>query len=102
MKKKEWSVWSKLRPKLREVYRFSPNRRFAIKAAEAEKGWFVCPLCAVRFPIQMAEVDHDPQLGSFTSYEELADWVKRLFEGSVRVICKICHKKVTAQQRKKK
>lgn len=92
---------------MRAVWMYSPQHREAIKKITQKdpelggKG-FECCICKKEWPIQMATVDHDPPLGSFDSWETFADWSRRLFEGKVRVIDKICHKEVTAKQRKYK
>ena len=106
-KSKQYNLWGRLRTSMRDVWRYSPSHKEAInkvKQKDPELGGygFTCPLCKHDYPIQMAAVDHDPPLGSFDSWETFGDWTRRLFEGDVRVICKhICHKQVTAQQRKK-
>ncbi len=107
MAKSKWNLWVKLRSALRDIYRYSPMRREAIKAAScalaASDGvGFVCPLCEREWPLQMADVDHIEPCGSLLSAEDLPRFFARLMYGKVRVICKICHKKVTAAQRRKK
>ncbi len=101
MAKSKWNLWVKVRSALRDIYRYSPMRREAIKFASRE-GLFTCPLCTVAWPIQMADVDHIEPCGSLLSAEDLPGFFDRLMNGKVRVICKLCHKKVTAAQRRKK
>jgi hypothetical protein len=50
----------------------------------------------------MAEVDHDPALGTFDDWHNVESFIDRMFYGPQRAICKLCHKKVTAEQRRKK
>ena len=104
--KKQFNVFGKIRTALRGIYRYSPMRREAVKAAtqkDPEQGsFFVCPLCKKQWPVQMIDVDHQPQCGSLQKWEDLTQFAVQLFEGPVRVICKICHKKVTKTQRTKK
>ncbi len=108
MAKSKWNLWVKLRSALRDIYRYSPMRREAIKLAstltDPELGGkgFVCMLCTRTYPIQMADVDHIEPCGSLLSAEDLPRFFARLMYGKVRVICKICHKKHTASQRRKK
>lgn len=99
--KKPWNVFAKLRPKLREIYRFSPMRREAIKAV-VQDGTFKCAICQKVWPKELAEVDHEPPLGSFNTFKELSEWANSLFYGPVQVVDKMCHKKKSATQRRKK
>lgn len=98
---KEYNLWSKLRSAMRAVWRYSPSHREALKKVIVAS-FFDCPMCGERHHKAMASVDHNPQLGSFNSWETFGDWTQRLFEGNVRVLCKICHASVTKAQRKKK
>jgi hypothetical protein len=109
-KKKEYNLFQKIRAALRDIYRYSPMRREAIKAVTQERAgnkYFRCPLCLNDMYIQMAEVDHEPSLGPLNSWGHDKEcgvemWIWRLFYGPVQVICKICHRKKTAEQRRKK
>ena len=104
--KKPYNVFNKIRAALRDIWRYSPHHRGAIKAAtqvDPENGkFFDCPVCEQQWPIELATVDHQPPCGSLLSFEDLEPFTRRLFTGSVRVICKMCHKKVTAAQRRNK
>jgi hypothetical protein len=109
-KKKEYNVFNKIRAALRDIWRYSPQHREAIKLATAvDVGggkYFCCPICTTNWPIELATVDHQPPLGALTHWGgdndfSLGMWAHSLFYGPVRVICKPCHKKVTASQRKK-
>lgn len=104
MAKSKWNLWVKVRSALRDIYRYSPMRREAIRAAEHQmtRGFFDCPLCLACWPMQMADVDHITACGSLLCAEDLPGFFDRLMNGKVRVICKLCHKKVTAAQRRKK
>ncbi len=111
MAKSKWNLWVKVRSALRDIYRYSPMRREAIKTAVtnfhfadpmAGPAMFLCSLCDKDWPVQMADVDHIEPCGSLLSAEDLPGFFDRLMNGKVRVICKLCHKKVTASQRKKK
>lgn len=108
MAKSKWNLWVKVRSALRDIYRYSPMRREAIKAAstltDPELGGkgFVCPLCTRDYPIQMADVDHIDPCGSLLDIDDLQGFFLRLMYGPVRVICKLCHKEVTAAQRGKR
>jgi hypothetical protein len=84
----------KLRSALRNVWQYDPLRKAVIKAAiiaiPGVKDGFMCPLCQKGWPIQLATVDHEPELGSFT-LSTIGDWTHRLFYGPQRAICKPCH-----------
>ena len=98
---KKWNVYTKLRSAIREVWRFSPQRRQALKDAMLN-GKFHCPICGQEYDKWCADVDHMVPCGSFTSFEEAPMFLFRMFEGSLRVICKSCHKEVTKEQRRAK
>jgi len=99
-KAKEFNLLGKIRSTMRDIWRYSPSHRNALKAAN-HNGEFQCPLCAKTQTIYLATVDHIPPVGSFT-LPELGEWAEKLFYGPTRVICKPCHKGVTAAQRRKK
>jgi len=93
----------KLRSALRNVWQYDPLRKAVISAVtikdpENGKG-FNCPICGHDWPIALATVDHEPELGSFT-LETIGDWVHRLFYGPQRAICKPCHAKKPKGKRK--
>lgn len=105
-KKKVYNLWGKLRSATRAVWMYSPHHREAlskvlVKDPKNGNYFFDCPLCGTNWHKAMAAVDHNPAVGSFDSWDTYADWCKRLFEGPVRVIDKICHKNITNAQRKK-
>lgn len=108
MAKSKWNLWVKVRSALRDIYRYSPMRREAIKAVMFKHPGFsggpgfVCPICEVDWPGAMADVDHITACGSLLCAEDLPGFFDRLMNGKVRVICKLCHKKVTAAQRRKR
>lgn len=97
---------TKLRSALRGVWQYDPLRKAVITAAglaypavtQTGQKIFKCPMCKKVWPIQLATVDHEPELGSFTM-GTIGDWVNRLFYGPQRAVCKPCHLK---KPRKKK
>ena len=104
--KKPKSLEVKLRSAIRLIWSRSAERRAILKAAtiddpENGKG-FNCPICGRDWPVQMAEIDHDPALGKFDDWHNVESFIDRMFYGPQRAICKLCHKKVTAEQRRKK
>ena len=102
MAKKPKTLETKLRSAIRLIWSRSSERRAILKAVQSEDGYFRCPLCSVSWPMQMAEVDHIPALGTFDDWHKVEDYINRMFYGPQRAICKLCHKKVTAEQRGKK
>lgn len=104
--KKAKSLETKLRSAIRLIWSRSAERRSVVKLASYKDVdgmvMFRCPICAKPWPIQMAEVDHEPPLGTFDNWRDVESFIDRMFYGPQRVVCKNCHKKKTAEQRKKK
>lgn len=106
MAKKVKNPMSRFRSAIRLIWSRSAERKALIKAAidETAKGpdkYFDCPICHHAWPLGLATVDHNPQLGALNSIDELSDFTRRMFYGPQRVLCQMCHKKVTASQRKR-
>lgn len=103
--KKAKTLEVKLRSAIRLIWSRSTERRAILKAAEIKGPYgikdFHCPICGRDWPIQMAEVDHEPPIGTLESWRDTVKFIEKMFFGPQRAICKICHKKKTAQQRKK-
>jgi hypothetical protein len=103
MAKKAKSLETKLRSALRLLWSRSAERRIVLKEATVDiKGikTFTCPLCHTVWPIQMAEVDHIESLGTLELLK-LTEWVQKLFYSPQRAICKLCHRKKSADDRRK-
>jgi len=98
---KDHKRWLKLRAAIRNVWQYDHARKAVIDAASRpseipgrqKQKVFRCPLCLDIWPIELATVDHEPELGGFSSWEEFFNWVRRCFTGPQRVICKPCHKR---------
>jgi len=102
--KKPKSLETKLRSAIRLIWSRSKERREILKAASHERDaiqQFVCPVCLKYWPLQMAEVDHEPPIGTLESWKDTAKFIEKMFFGPQRAICKLCHKKKTALQRRK-
>lgn len=105
--KKAKTLEVKLRSALRLIWSRSAERRAILKAAQYTAGHtthyyaFKCPVCSVEYPIQMAEVDHEPPIGTLASWRDTVTFLEKMFYGPQRAICKLCHKTKTAQQRRK-
>lgn len=109
MTKKAKTLEVKLRSAIRLIWSRSAERRAILKQAEKDfyladhmdkTGYFKCPICAKEWPIQMAEVDHEPPVGPLPHWRGTVSFIEAMFFGPQQVICKICHKKKTARQRK--
>lgn len=107
--KKAKTLEVKLRSAIRLIWSRSAERRAILKAAQTEhdsdgtgeKGFFECPECKRHWPIQMAEVDHEPPIGTLVSWRDTVNFIDKMFYGPQRALCKLCHKKKTAAQRRK-
>ena len=104
--KKAKSLETKLRSAIRLIWSRSAERREIIKqATQLHKDWgkcFVCDECGKQWPLGMAEVDHNPAIGTLESWKNTSKFIERMFFGPQRVVDKLCHKKITAEQRRKK
>ena len=111
----EWSTakfWGFIRSALRsKMSRWPPKIEAKKKARRKYQGpnkqqkWeYQCAHCAEWFMDKETEVNHKIECGSLKSYEDLPGFVERLFcgEDGFEVLCKPCHKEVTASQRKAK
>jgi hypothetical protein len=106
MAKKPKTLETKLRSAIRLIWSRSAERRAIIKAAtiddpENGKG-FTCPLCGRDWPIWAGEVDHEPPVGTLERWQDVAEFIRKMFFGPQRLVCKTCHKKRTAEQRRRK
>lgn len=102
--KKPKSLETKLRSAIRLIWSRSKERREILKTATRDSGGikaFTCPICEKHWPIQMAEVDHEPPIGTLESWKDTAKFIEKMFFGPQRAICKLCHKLKTAYQRRK-
>jgi hypothetical protein len=102
--KKPKTLETKLRSAIRLIWSRSKERREILKHETLDMAYkaFRCPICDKIWPIQMAEVDHEPPIGTLESWKDTAKFIEKMFFGPQRAICKLCHKKKTAEQRRKK
>ena len=120
----EWTTsrfWSFIRGALRAKFRSWPEKYTAKAAASYREAegvyktgrhagetkyitYFKCAVCANKFRDKDVEVDHIIPAGSLKCKEDLPDFVDRMFCSAehLRVVCKPCHKEITAAERKKK
>lgn len=104
-KKKIKNPMKPWRSACRLIWSRSAERKAIIKASlipDLVPPSFDCKACRIRYPIQMADVDHEPSIGQLDSLQEIQSFINRLYYGPQQVLCKICHAKKTKEQRKKK
>lgn len=65
---------------------------------------YKCAECNNNFKGKDVQVDHIKPAGSLKDYEDLPRFVENLFceADNLQIMCKPCHKKKTAEERKKK
>lgn len=65
---------------------------------------YECAKCGKNYKQKEIEVDHIIACGSLKEYSDLPKFVSTLFceSDNLRVVCKPCHKKITAKERAKK
>jgi len=107
MAKKPKTLEVKLRSALRLIWSRSGERRAVLKAAtfvDPLRGdkVFSCAICTGVWPLWAAEVDHEPPIGSLEDWRDVTGFIQRMFFGPQRAVCKPCHRKKTAEQRRKK
>ena len=95
-------VWSKCPVKIV----FMQSNRFRIpspRGGNYKPVWgAVCELCEETFQQKDLQVDHGEEVGSLKDFEDLAGFTKRLLapaEGTLRFVCKPCHKIHSHSQR---
>ena len=61
-----------------------------------------CAICKELFPLKGVVVDHVVQVGTLKGYDDLPNFVRRLFCGkdNLQVVCKKCHKKKNKEEKK--
>jgi 5-methylcytosine-specific restriction endonuclease McrA len=109
-----WSearYFSFIRSNLRRAWSKYPVKYAAKKAVELPndgrydkrtKKMYPCSECGEIFKGSEVEVDHILPAGSLKTYQDLPGFVERLFceIDNLRVVCKPCHKEITAKERK--
>ena len=104
--------WQYLRSILRRAFLRYPTRvqcitsnRIPYEGDNKRRKWSaICELCSGEFKLSEVQVDHIEPCGSLLGVDDVGSFILRLFCGveGLRVVCKPCHKQVTALQRKKK
>jgi hypothetical protein len=79
--------------------------RVPYKGPNKKVKWlYRCAITGELFQMKEVEVDHIVPCGSLRSFDDLPGFAQRLFceKDGLRVVSKEAHKKITAEQRKKK
>lgn len=105
--KKPKTLETKLRSAIRLIWSRSSERRAILTAAKQENPkdgsiGFICPICKHFWPIWAAEVDHEPPIGTLDNWQEVGEFIRKMFYGPQQAVCKECHKLKTAAQRRKR
>lgn len=109
-----WSTsrfWSFIRSALRAAWsRYPPKYQVLDLASrpyvgpdKRQKKEFQCALCSKWHKRTNVEVDHIIPAGKLSCYADLPGFVERLFTSldKLRVLCKPCHKDITAEEKKR-
>lgn len=100
--KKPKTLESKLYGAIRLIWSRSKERKAIITNALDENKEFLCSGCNKKWGAWAADVDHEPPIGGLQNWRDTVEFIDRLFNGPQRPLCKPCHKRKTAEQRKKK
>jgi 5-methylcytosine-specific restriction endonuclease McrA len=108
----ESRYWTFIRSALRQAWSKYPvkyqvlndNRRPFTGEDKRTKWEYQCAECEKWFKSKEVQVDHIESAGSLKSYEDLPDFVRRLFceADNLQVMCKPCHKTKTQEERKRR
>jgi 5-methylcytosine-specific restriction endonuclease McrA len=109
----EWSnskFWAFIRSGLRAKWSRYPVKYAVLDKAKMKaknnpraKWEYACAVCKKHFIQKDIEVDHLIPCGSLRGIEDLGGFVERLFCGEqhLQIVCKPCHKLITAEERKR-
>lgn len=108
----QWTTakfWGFIRSALRTAWTRWPPKYEVVKEAsipykgkdKRRKFSYRCNICRATFPRKEVEVDHIEPCGSLREYEDLPEFVARLFVGreKLQVVCKKCHREKTNDSR---
>jgi 5-methylcytosine-specific restriction endonuclease McrA len=104
----EAKYWGAIRSALRTGMRFyKPKTDLLLKNRKPcknkgrQKWEYTCESCKQKFKSTDVQVDHIVPAGSLKSYEDLPEFVERLYcgEDNLQVLCKPCHRIKTNHER---
>lgn len=102
--------WAFVRSALRKAFTRWPPKYECLNDARTpyegdgrQKWQYKCAECEQQFMQKEVEVDHIEQAGSLKTYEDLPEFVRKLFvrKEGMQVLCKPCHSVKTKEGRKK-
>jgi hypothetical protein len=102
-RKKQPPLKSRITSALRQVWRWSPERRAALERARVCRGSYECELCGHRSGPKGVQVDHVEACRK-PGDDSWDGFIARLFcpVEDLRVLCRGCHQVQTKIQRQKK
>lgn len=109
--KAEKALCTRLRSALRRLWMFyginrkeclSKGKRDYTGENKRQKCEYKCEGCKEWFPGKNIKVDHITPCGSFLTVNQGADWMVRLFDGEVQLLCKACHDQKSAKEKRRK
>ena len=106
----ESRYWSAIRTALRSGLRFYPPKVNVLNKAKRtykgdnprQKFCYECASCKGCFKANEVQCDHITPAGSLLSYQDLPQFVERLYcgEDGLQVLCSECHRKKSNEERK--
>lgn len=98
---KKWNLRTKIMSALRNVSRFDPDAREALKRARVSRGWYMCAHCHKLFGEKQIQKDHILPVVKLSGFD--GDWnpvISRLFPGPTgyQILCFPCHYKKTQEE----
>lgn len=110
----EWTqarFWGFVRSGLRSAssrwppkYQALANAKRKYEGPNKRQKWeYQCASCGGWFPTKEVSVDHIEPVGTLKDYEDLPEFVQRLFCGieGLQILCSSCHSKKTKEERTK-
>lgn len=102
---KRWNLRTKIMSALRNVSRFDPDGREALKQARKARGLYQCAHCKQLFSERQVQKDHVVPVVKLSGFN--GDWndvIKRLFPGpdGYQILCFTCHFTKTQNENKER
>ena len=100
-RKKQPPLKSRITSALRQVWRWSPERRAALERARVCRGSYECELCGHRSGPKGVQVNHKEPVVGVEGFQGWDIYIERLFcdIDGLEIVCSGCHKKETEKQR---
>lgn len=97
--------FGRFRAAIRKIWMFSSIRKAAMQRAKCAPGRYLCSKCNKIFKATEVEVNHSNGCGPYNTFEDFGKHMAAMFDENLdglEVLCKVCHKEFTKQQRAKK